>query len=332
MKLEYHAPGIFENVSEAEYHADPSLGSSSLKNLLVSPLTYWTNSVHNPDREPEEEKDSTGYGTALHVRLLQGREAFEARYAPLLTPDKHPDALKSGDDLAARCKALGLKQSGTIQERTDRIRTEDPDAELWLDIRARYVAEIGGRKEIPEKWIRNIELAAKAVDGESYLKDGQSEVSLFWRVPFELAGKVIEVPLKARLDHRKDAEITDVKSFAGRRNRPLDKAVAFALEEERYDIQAASYLDGLKTLTGKASTFTLLFVQSGPAPNVLVRKFEERVFNEAQVIWNNSRRDMEFAVGRWVWCSQKFGFDQPWVEKAVPQSFRDEDFRLSFLD
>lgn len=59
-----HALGIFEDVEEASYHADPALSQSGAKLLLVSPAKYrWR--MDNP-----EHRDAFDYGHAAHAKIL----------------------------------------------------------------------------------------------------------------------------------------------------------------------------------------------------------------------------------------------------------------------
>src|SRR5690349_5803745 len=95
-RLETHVPGIYFGMPEEEYHADRSLSASGIKDIHVTPLTFWMRSGFNENRlddssEPKER------GKAFHARLLEGPEAFKARYA--IAPDiaDYPDALDGGD-------------------------------------------------------------------------------------------------------------------------------------------------------------------------------------------------------------------------------------------
>lgn len=336
--LTYHEPGIYPGMSEDEYRADPSLGSTDLKRLLISPLTYWIHSPHNPSRPEDDSTDATEYGTALHVRLLLGREEFYSRYAPKLRPEDFPGCIKSGDELNAKCKELGLKARGTNGERTERIRTfrlqfpgMDQGGPLWDDLLAEYEAEHEGCEQIPARWITNIELAAEAVEGSDETRErltgGESEVAVFWRDP------EYQTPLKARLDYHKTVganhEITDVKSFANANGKQLEQAVASAVASYGYGVQACSYSAGVAALKSpERLTFTFLFINSGPVPNVLVRDFAEFVERERTAYWAKANRDFRHAAGLWKYSKDRFGLDRPWVDAAVRQPLTDDDFPL----
>lgn len=75
--MNFAPAGIYSDMSEDAYHADASLSASGIKDLMVSPLNYWVNSVLNPDRE-DKESEAQDEGKAWHKRLLEGEGAFLA--------------------------------------------------------------------------------------------------------------------------------------------------------------------------------------------------------------------------------------------------------------
>ena len=81
-RREPFAPGIYFGLDEAAYHADPALGSTSMKKLADNPPAYWWDSPHNTMREEDTDTPARFFGRAVHKFVLEGREAFEAAYAP----------------------------------------------------------------------------------------------------------------------------------------------------------------------------------------------------------------------------------------------------------
>ncbi len=65
--------GIYFNMPIQDYHNDPSISCSGVKNLLDNPLTYWWNSALNPNKQPIDSADSAAliYGKAAHCLLLE---------------------------------------------------------------------------------------------------------------------------------------------------------------------------------------------------------------------------------------------------------------------
>lgn len=317
MNLEYHKPGIYHDMPEAEYHADPSLGSSSLKRLLISPLEYWTYSPWNPRRPDPKATMSQEVGTALHTRMLLGRETFYQRYAANLDPDKYPLHLRTVKQLEKRCMELGASKYGTIAELSAKIRERCQETPLWVDAQARHRQQIGDREELDAEEIERIEAAVlaleKSVEARDRVFGGKSEVSLFWRDPEH------GTPLKARLDAWKEPErqVIDLKSFANPRNRDINKAVGWAIRDWRYDIQAVSYLVGLQHLTGHRHEWAWVFIQTGWSPNIRIRTFGESFAGSASPIWALSEKDFRYAVGLWAHWHHRVGMEVPWTDPAT---------------
>lgn len=64
-------PGVYPFLSMEEYHNDPAIGSSGIKEIIKSPLRYWANSPLNPDRPKNEKTPSESLGTAYHTLILE---------------------------------------------------------------------------------------------------------------------------------------------------------------------------------------------------------------------------------------------------------------------
>jgi hypothetical protein len=60
------APGIYKGISNADYHADPALGSTSLKTLALRTPAHWKWESEHPVH-----KDAYDIGTAAHSLILE---------------------------------------------------------------------------------------------------------------------------------------------------------------------------------------------------------------------------------------------------------------------
>jgi len=134
--------GIYFNRDEAEYHADPAVGSTDLRRLLASGPDYWYWSPLNPDAPQRNPSPQLTFGRALHKLVLEGSQAFHARYV------RRPDGI---DRLTA-------KRKSTISINGEDILDGDDYDRIMLS--GSLIAE-------------NPDLAA-AFEG------GASEVSVFW--------------------------------------------------------------------------------------------------------------------------------------------------------
>lgn len=102
-KRDPFAPGVYFGLDEATYHADPALGSTSMKKLAESPPDFWFDSPHNPMREEDDDTPARLFGRAVHKFVLEGREAFERGYAPA----DYPGNVKAGKEERERITAQG---------------------------------------------------------------------------------------------------------------------------------------------------------------------------------------------------------------------------------
>jgi hypothetical protein len=60
-------PGIYDGIKNADYHADPALGSTSLKTLATRTPAHWKYEQEHP-----KTSDAFSLGTAVHSLILEG--------------------------------------------------------------------------------------------------------------------------------------------------------------------------------------------------------------------------------------------------------------------
>lgn len=65
-----YTPGIYADISNRDYHADPALGSTSLKTLATKTPAHWKWQSENPAH-----KDVFDLGTAIHSIVLEQDES-----------------------------------------------------------------------------------------------------------------------------------------------------------------------------------------------------------------------------------------------------------------
>lgn len=318
-----HKPGVYYDMPREEYHADYSLSSSGIRNLLVSPLDYWVNSPLNPDYE-EEKTDAKDFGTAFHSRILEGREKFDAAYASELDISTlGKDVLKTGDQLRAKCTDLGCAKNGTLLEMADRIVAADPTAICFAHLEAKYNKMHEGKTFMPARAMRRIELAAQAIESSPELMemlDGtEREVSVFW------VDQETGVPMKARLDAFKPGLIIDPKTFANMLNKPLTLAITGTIAQRAYGIQAITYKDGLKQALGHDARFMFIFVESGSVPNVLAKEYAPHDGAASTAYFEASHISYRHGIQRWKECFETYG-ESAWISPAKPSMLVDTDF------
>jgi hypothetical protein len=240
-----HEPGIYFQMPDEVYHSDPALGSTRLKAIAVDPYEAQFDHLYGEDKDT----DALIFGSALHKRMLEGREAFLAGYCSAFDPSTCAGALRTVSDLTTWLAQHGqdsglskLKKDGLIKLALD----IDPDVQIEDVIRQRWEEQNAGKIALPAKRWAQIEVASRWVQRDPLLsavmedgtfKDGAPEVSVF----YEDRG----VRLKCRFDRLLRHAIVDLKTFAPFfLTGALESAVVKVLERMRYDLQAAAYLRG----------------------------------------------------------------------------------------
>ncbi|MGO4561028.1 PD-(D/E)XK nuclease-like domain-containing protein [Rhizobiales bacterium 3FA27D7] len=238
------ADGIHFGLAEAFYHADSALGSTGLKDLIDNAPDYWWSSWMNPAREPEKETPAKVFGRAVHKCVLEGRDAFEAAYAPSPEPDDYPEHLRTMDDLRAFLADTGMSKSGTKDELILRVKGVSGCPPIYEDV----VSAFEKSKKLPLKRDEfNRILAASAfIRANSYLRDaftgGQAEVSVFWTAD--------GIRYKARFDYLKMRAIADLKSIRNPLNKSFVQACRERIASLDYVISAAHYMDARRRMAG----------------------------------------------------------------------------------
>jgi PDDEXK-like domain of unknown function (DUF3799) len=335
-------PGVYFGPPSAEYHADPSLGSSDLKRLLQAPAVYRWHSHMNPDRVPTPDSPVKQKGRALHKLVLEGEDAFASAFAEEPWPGGYPGALVSLDDLKAKCRELGEVVSGTKAELAKRIKAKDPKAIIFDDILAtfRVMVERDGLEVLKHDAMREVRQAAASIKLNPHLarafQGGIAEVSVFW---VDEQG----IPCKCRLDWLKPRTIVDIKKCANIRERPFDLAVLLAIAEYRYDVSARHYLDGYRYLYKFAAEGRVF----GDCP--LKPGWHQRIAPPDEMRWtwvfhategapitkdlellpgspalNRAAREIVRAKQTYVGCLEKYG-DRQWISDAPIATLDDTD-------
>lgn len=208
-----HMPGIYFGMPAEEYHKDPAMGSTDIRAAVKGPRKYWLRSYRNPNcaRYQEEDVKPTILGTAIHVYLLEGQQAFYKKY--VRRPDDQPDADTASKSALTKAAKKNLSDGQILLHADDWALIEDI------------------------KW-----LIPTHPDLSELFTGGMYEVSVFWED--ERTG----IMCKARFDILKPAGIGDIKSVANEGDLRFDKACKFHIKKYRYDLQAEHYLEGRRQL------------------------------------------------------------------------------------
>lgn len=243
-------PGIYFDLPEKIYHSDSSLGSTSIKELAKKPCK-WQYDRLRPVREVEAEH--LKWGHAWHCRVLEGKAAFEERYAKIPTPADYPDALNTTDQIKDFLRMHGQKLTGNKPELIARAKLLDNCPPIFDEILARWRLEHPDHTELTDRQVIEIEDAVSNMHRDDMLSavmvagsliNGAAEMSIFW---IDQHG----IRRKCRFDYslaptatRVKSIIVDLKSFQTFKGGSDDEAALRKVYEECYDLQVAGYMEG----------------------------------------------------------------------------------------
>lgn len=227
--------GLFNGISNAEYHGGQGISKSGLDLISQSPLHYWS-AYLDPNRKPREETPAMAIGTAIHSAVLEP-EKFDAEY--IVVPDDAPkrpsvtqrNAKKPSDETIY---ALDWWENFALQADGKRILSPD-DRAACLAIAAQVRAHPAARM---------------------LFAHGIAEQSAYW------VDKETGVQCKARPDWMMPGGIVDVKSTENASLSEFQRSVV----KWRYHVQAAWYLDGIKAAMGEDAQAFMFAVFEKKAP------------------------------------------------------------------
>lgn len=336
-----HAPGIYFNLGDAEYHSDDALGSSSIKELSVDEYEFQFNRLYGEDKDT----DALIFGAALHARILEGRAAFEAKFCSEFDKSAVDGALDTVAELKAWLDQYG--QTSLSGKKKDdliaMVRNIDPNQPVAEVIKQQWAAKNEGKVALkPKRWAQ-VETAARWVQRDPLLSavmedgtfsHGAPEVSIF----YEENG----VRLKARFDRLLRHAIVDLKSFAPRGTGRIEDLALKAIQTMRYHIQSADYIRAwhrAKALYAAGQVFgdqpfstflaecfdreepawIWIMVKSVGAPQPLVIDWQ------ANFVKKRAAEQVEEAIETYVRLRDEHGDDEEWPPMRPAVTVTDSD-------
>lgn len=133
-------PGVYEGISNADYHGGPGISNSGLALIRRSPLHYLAKTQAANDND-KESTPAQALGTAFHALLLEPQE-FVKQYTLGLRQSDFPDAIDSRDRLVAMVEDLNkgrlpkLSTTGTKDELVARILDALPSDQRTVEVSA----------------------------------------------------------------------------------------------------------------------------------------------------------------------------------------------------
>jgi hypothetical protein len=241
------APGIYYDMSDEEYHADPSLSSSGIKKLLPAeegdkpnPLEYWEESVLNPNREPLDTA-ALRYGRAYHTLVLQP-QIFSNQFI----------VLPPVNDIKIDSEAWAELRDG-----------EDGKDFILPESKTAKVVKYGGKKIVISQsdyadmcTMRDVLFRSPQIS--TLLNESDKEVAIFWR------DEETGIMCRVKFDLLHPQFITDLKTIAS--STSSKRKLRYECLDRKYPVSAAMYLEGLRVACENGwitenshSQFALLF-------------------------------------------------------------------------
>lgn len=333
-------PGIYENLSNAEYQAAPGLSNSGLKTFLVSPLHYW-HEKHNPALEcalcgvsrekhvgipcqyfsGRAETPALRLGSALHVAVLEP-DKFTEQYAVRPAAADFPDALDTVKDMQEWLTGKGIpfKKSAAKPE-LESLATESGAPILSKLLRQHSAANAGKRYLDKAEWQQVYGMASalrRESELKSYLAKGVGEVSIFVTDP------ETGVLLKCRLDWMAGCHaIVDLKSFSLRGD-SVDTTVSKAIQYQGYYRQAWFYLNVIKLAGLGEFSWLYAFVESDAPYEVRLRSMGITGVRGINKYWDATGREIRDGIRKFADYQLGFGTD-PWAYHQTIEPVRDSE-------
>lgn len=168
--------GVYPFLDPEEYHNDPAVGSSGIKQLNISPARYWFLSPRNPNRVTKKDTPALRFGKAYHAMRLEPKN-FPAYVA--VEPEEWPT------------KAV----CGVSQEEQKR-RFKEYNAHKTIITRTQY--------ELMDQMFYGLQARPEHLNA---LRGGVPECSIFWR------DEETGIMCKIRVDMFAPGWISDLKTI-----------------------------------------------------------------------------------------------------------------------
>lgn len=236
--------GVYLGLPHADYLAAPDrLGSTDLVRLFSRGPGWWWGSRYNP-HHVDKTTDAQMFGTALHTLLLEGRAAYEARFAVKPNPRDFPDLLTTSEELRSALEA---------SDGAANVKAKTPKGEL-VQLAKAYLPGRHIWDDIVERWARTAKGRDHLASGEAFALDAMHAAALADPDMAEVCEahggvKLVEVSVfytdarglrkRYRFDSLLPTANVDLKSIADWRARPFEQSCAARIAEDHLNIQLA---------------------------------------------------------------------------------------------
>jgi hypothetical protein len=233
--------GIYLNLPNRIYQANPALGGGDHRSLLLNAV-QWHGRERNPtwralNPPSEEETAAQRFGTALHCMVLEP-EHFEDRY--YVEPPR-PYLPRTKDEINAELAAMGRQTLSTSKKSVEfEAAARLAGIMLKSDWDDEHAIIANGRESISERWQVALQTLDRVIQRHSkaqrFISNGRAEVSIIYTDEHG-------VRLKCRFDYLRVRTVCDVKTYAQRSGAGAIEGFCSARDAFAYDLAAAHYMD-----------------------------------------------------------------------------------------
>lgn len=286
--------GVFLNLPEDIYFAQPRLGSTDMSRLYLNEEGWWWKSALNPDRVDSEDNSAKEFGKGLHALVLEGDDAFAERVA--IYPDKNELSKLHGElfcvtlkDILTQLEKRGFNPKANAGKPflISYASSRAPELIMWDTLDAEWERVNKGKIKVTAAEDRQLRIMTEAVRnhpqvGPLFQYGAEhvplSEVTIFWH---DEQGNA----RRGRLDQMLPQTTCDVKTLQNVAGRPLKYAAGEHMAKLGYHVQMADHHIARK--------YAYRFISEGKVfDGAEVAPAEDRTFEEHARSTDKFRREL----------------------------------------
>lgn len=233
-EIEQLGDGLYLNLPANIYHGQRRLSSSRIKDILISPATFWARSWMNPDLI-KPDKEHFKVGDCYHTARLEP-DMLDARFVRAVEKADFPDAPTTQTAIKALLKEMGhpaTKSGETVLGAALRLKEAGFDGDLYHIELDKQEQALNGRQIIKaDDWAaiqKDMALLERNAEVNQFLKGGAAEVSFLWTQD--------GVKFQVRFDYLAVRHWSDLKTFVNSKENSLNQCIINAIRFRRYYIQ-----------------------------------------------------------------------------------------------
>lgn len=305
--------GIHIGLPMDAYLADNAMSSSDIKNLIVSPLTYWVNSHLNPNRPARKSTPAKEFGEMIHSIVLEGKKfniAEKPEGMSFATKNGKAwklDALENGATILTSDDARTMK---TIIQAIDATGIGEEMSHGIAEVSFVWTDPTGHRNKI--RLDKLCEAAAWDLKTFANTTDKDLETCIAFAVG-NLRYHVVAYWYRMGLDRMLDG------LRRGNFNLHFHDVTPDEANYARGIIEAVAMTEG-------HFPHHYVFLEKGGIPNIEAREFTPGDPGPlAHEYWRNAERGVHYATSTFATYSAEFEPGKMWARPVLKKEFSDEE-------